>query len=137
MFQADDPPWANNGPTNIRADRFDPATDKRFRTVRTRKPLTNANDPDFWTDSEIEITADYKNSDMGLIPHPFIGNDLTGKTIVMVDPRMKLVERLHEMQAAGESPVELFHNDNIRVGNTDIPAVTRPDGVMVVNANLV
>jgi len=30
---------------------------------------------------EIEITHAFKNSDMGLIPHPFQGNDLTGKTV--------------------------------------------------------
>ena len=136
MYQAADPPWANNGPTNIRPQRIDPKTGKGFRTIRTRKPLGNMNDPDFWTDTEIEITADYKNSDMGLIPHPFIGNDLTGKTIVMIDPRMKLIERLHEMIEAGESPLELFHNDDIRIGNTDIPAVIRPSGVLIVTGTL-
>ena len=135
MYQAADPPWANNGPTNIRPQRVD-KNGKAFKTIRTRKPLANADDLDIWTDTEIEITPDYKNSDMGLIPHPFIGNDLTGKTVVMVDPRMKLVERLDEMIEAGESPLELFHNEDVRVGNTDILAVTRPSGVMVVNATL-
>ena len=136
MYQAADPPWANNGPTNIRPQRIDPETGRAFRTIKTRKPLTNVNDPDFWSDTEIEITADYKNSDMGLIPHPFQGNDLTGKTIVMIDPRMRLVERLHEMQEVGESPLDLFHDGDINIGNNDIPAVVRPAGVLVVNGTL-
>lgn len=142
-WTAPDPPWANNGPTIIRADFMD-KEGKAFRFARPLiskaallNPLTRDaelaklnNEPQL-----VEITQALKQADMPLIPHPFQGNDLTGKTVVLLDPVSTLVERLlrlHESFASSSESVGLLlHEDHLRVGN--VPLVrARPPGVMCV-----
>jgi len=49
-----------------------------------------------YTDEKIIVPIDqsFKNKDMSSIPHPFIGADLTGKTIVVLNPQSKLVKKI-------------------------------------------
>ena len=135
-YHAPDPPWANNGPTDIRPDRIDLKTGKQFKNVKNIKTdkllLMN---PDFIMEEEIEITADFKNSDMNLIPHPFQGNDLTGKTVVLLDPMSAVVERLEDIKNAGGDPSEILFGNFLNIGKTELNR-GRPPGVKSVSIQM-
>ena len=47
--------------------------------------------------SYVEITQAVKNADMIDIPHHAIGNDLTGKSIVVIDPLNPLMAKLADI----------------------------------------
>ncbi len=135
-YHAPDPPWANNGPTNIRPDRIDVVTGKMYKMVKViREDKTLLMNPDFIAETEIEITATFKNSDMGLIPHPFQGNDLTGKSIILFDPMSKVVEKLEELKNAGGDPSEIIYGNFLTIDNTELGR-GRPPGVMSVSVNM-
>lgn len=135
-YHAPDPPWANNGPTNIRPDRIDSVTGKMYRTIKTLgSDLTLMMKPDFIRETEVEITAAFKNSDMGLIPHPFLGNDLTGKTIVLFDPMSPIVERLEDIKNADGDPSEIISGGYLKISNEELNRA-RPPGVMSVSVSM-
>lgn len=135
LYHAPDPPWANNGPTDIRPDRTDPITGKQFKTILTvagqGNPALLLSDP-LVQGQEIEITHAFKNSDMALIPHPFIGNDLTGKTVVLLDPMSAIVERLENLKNAGGDPGEIIYGNYLKIGKTELNRA-RPPGVISVS----
>lgn len=80
----------------------------------------------------IEITQAIKHADMALIPHPFIGNDLTGKTVVLLDPVNDSMHRMKERQLyEGVSLSELLHDGAVTVGNEALNR-SGPAGVQVV-----
>jgi len=117
-YTADVPPWAYNGPTRVTADRIT-QDGRKFQRRRIIDPKTG----DLIRD-EIEITDDIKNADMGLIPHPFAGNDLTGKTVVLLDPveTLDLLD-LHEM---GECVSDLLYSRHLMVDNQRISRAAPP-----------
>jgi len=82
---------------------------------------------------EEEITQNIKNADMPLIPHPFDGNDLNGKTVVMLDPISDLTWQLAEMCDCHDqfNLNELLHNGRIVIDNTPISRAG-PPGVPIV-----
>ncbi len=150
MYHAPEPPWANNGPTKIRPDRIDPITKKKFIKQYENKPtleetknapllldrLVNggllAKDEKFdW----VEINHSIKNADMNLIPHPFMNNDLTGKTVVLVDPLSDFVRQLGQMQADGENTLQLFHGNYVDLDNQELSRGA-PAGVSCFKAKL-
>ena len=135
MYHAADPPWANNGPTNIRPDRVDPVTGKKYKTILTvagrASPANLMTDP-LVEGHEIEVDAAFKNSDMNLIPHPFQGNDMTGKTVVLIDPMSAIVERLENLKNAGGDVSEFFSGGYVKIGNTELNR-GRPADVMSVS----
>lgn len=102
MYSAPEAPWHNNGPTSIRPDIY--AEDgRRFKRVRKElSPEILLQNPRLETHRMQEITQAIKQADMPLIPHPFMGNDLTGLTVVLIDPVSD-----HTWRAA-----ELFGDDN-------------------------
>lgn len=149
-YCAPDAPWHYNGPTIIRADRYD-SNGKSYKRV----PLDVAEELDgkiistpmrikqiektFNIESvlhtkyeEIEITQKYKNKDMQLIPHPFSG-DLTGKTIIMIDPVSKLAEQLQSLRQQGGDVIELLNDGRVMLENTPLQR-NGPPGVMIVSA---
>jgi hypothetical protein len=136
VYVAPDPPWANNGPTDIRPTHLRDGRPVQRRPVRPPRPArANRAALEAWLEAvcrcpaeEIEVTAAFKNSDMGLIPHPFLGNDLAGRSVVLLDPVAPLTARLAALHEAGESVNALLHEDWLRVDNT---ALTRacPPGV--------
>jgi hypothetical protein len=72
-----------------------------------------------------------KNADVLLVPHPFAGNDLSGLTVVLLDPASQFVEQLRALNREGESVSRLLHNESIVVDN--VPLARRmPPGVMAV-----
>jgi hypothetical protein len=78
---------------------------------------------------EIEVTQDIKQADMPLIPHPFTGNNLAGKTVVMLDPVSPLMEQLLEAHDQGDDIAGMISNGYLSVGNTELGRA-RPPGVM-------
>lgn len=47
--------------------------------------------------NEVEITQAYKERNMPFVPHPFVGNDLNGLTIVELELADALAARLVEL----------------------------------------
>jgi len=141
-YAAADPPWANNGPTDIRADFID-AAGSAFKLARPAVNVAKLSDP-VTREAElakldaapqlVEITQAVKQADMPLIPHPFMGNPLTGMTVVLLDPVAPLNERLLRLLESGESVAALLHGDYLRIGNTPLPR-SGPPGVIAVSAN--
>jgi hypothetical protein len=140
-YTAEDPPWANNGPTDIR-----PTFRLNGKGWKVRRPKPNLaalgnpaqrqaelirlaarriappdagklarNDPLEVARLKsagfeiVEVTQAIKNADMPLIPHPFLGNDMTGKTVVLLDPMSSIVERMLDIVASGERVSEILH----------------------------
>lgn len=116
-----DPPWANNGPTNIRATHR--RDGKSYRAVRRMPPrpaearlmpqwaaecAALAADPK--AVDIIEITQAVKQADMPLIPHPFDGNNLTGERIVMVDPCSPILAQCAILREQGIDLAEMLHS---------------------------
>ena len=146
-YAAPEAPWHHNGPTIIRPDRY--SLGRGYRSVRqifaehgsikaallaglTRAQIMDriATDPVV----DVEITQAIKNADMPLIPHPFIGNNLTGKTVVMIDPVAPLMQRALRIQESGENLSELIRAW-LNIGNTALSRIT-PPGVIAVSASL-
>jgi hypothetical protein len=139
-WTAEDPPWANNGPTDIHVDYFD-EQGRGWQRRKRRPNMAALKNPEL-RDEElarlvpepdlIEVTQAVKHADMPLIPHPFVfGNDLTGKTVVLLDPVGQVTERLRRIHRGGESAADLLHDGYITVGNSPI-ARAGPPGVMPV-----
>jgi len=132
-YHAPDPPWANNGPTNIRPDRIDSKTGKQYKTLATLNPdLKRIMDADFLQETEVEITTEFKNSDMSLIPHPFGLGKTDKKSIVLLDPMSTVVERLETIKNAGGDAAEIIYGNYLNIGNSELGR-GRPDGVMSVS----
>ena len=135
-YHAPDPVWANNGPTCIRPEYKHHG--KGYRIIQTIDKSKSFEDSSRYSSIEQEITNDFKNSDMVLIPHPFQGNDLTGKSVVLIDPCDSIVRQAELMKESGELALEeLFHNDYVRFSNEHIEGRCTPcnhgtDEVMVV-----
>lgn len=146
-YVAPDPCWAYNGPTDIRPDYIDPVTGKKYK-VRKDESTLPANlknkkskdlgkaDRDEYLDLRkslptvlVEIDQALKQSDMPLIPHPFIANDLTGKTVIMLEPVGNMIERLAMMHDDGESVAEVLHGDYLQIDNLPLIGVSAPPGV--------
>jgi len=133
-YHAPDPPWANNGPTCIHSEWIDLKTGKEYRKHCIIDESKAFEDPDRRIIKTIEITSDFKNSDMAIIPHSFLGNDMQDKSIVLIDPNDRIVEIAEQMKEDGELALEeLFHNDYIRFGNEHMQGRKTPhNSVMVV-----
>ncbi|MCK5640726.1 MAG: hypothetical protein KAJ19_08010 [Gammaproteobacteria bacterium] len=111
-----DPPWAYHGPTNIQAKYYgkdgvgrrmerqyvtegiNPITIMQGTDQAAKEEMLHrlTNDPFV----ELKIDHTWKNKDMSLYPHPFMGNDLTGNTIIMLDPVSKITEELAAISCA-------------------------------------
>lgn len=131
-YHAADPPWANNGPTCIRPEWV--SKGKKYRNRCVVDLAKGFEDPERYSLRKQEITMAFKNSDMALLPHPFQGNDLTGKTIVLIDPCDPIVLRAEEMKNAGENAAnELFFKKYVTIGNEHLSGRKTPSSeVMVV-----
>jgi len=144
VYQATEAPWHYNGPTDIRGKLA--ADGKKYRTRRDMSghPLSLAqarlnigtlraynsafhNAPSM----QEEITQNIKNADMNLIPHPFMANDLTGKTVVMLDPVSDLNFELDELSQHAEFNInELLHDGYLKVDNVGLSR-SGPAGILI------
>ena len=99
-YFADVPPWAYNGPTDIRACKKCPKTGKKYRNTVKNRTLEEILDG-VPAECELqEITQEIKNADMDLIPSPF-RTRMDGLTSVLVDPMDQRIANLIEHQNAG------------------------------------
>ena len=114
------PPWAYNGPTDIRADRVDKQK-RKFKRIRTVDEDTGE-----VSIVETEISMEMKNRDMILLPHPFATMD-AGDKVILLDAPDTLY--LRELKDAGESINDLLHDDYLRLDNGPINRFT-PEGVI-------
>jgi hypothetical protein len=99
-YAADVPPWAYNGPTDIRCTHKSTITGKKFRTAMKKRSLEEIMDGASIQYQLEEITQDIKNADMGLIPHPF-GDVQSGEKVVLIDPMDDRIQKMIEYQNAG------------------------------------
>ena len=149
-----DPPWAYHGSHSITPDRIDKVTGKKYKTIpeymrdniNIESMLRSGNQAQReqaidtlrnGAVTEIELDDAYKNQDMNQVPHPF-KNDLTGHTVVMIDPVSDLTLDLYEthkhLATADDSISRLLADDYLRLDNTPIVRQA-PSGIMVVGAN--
>lgn len=146
---APDPPWAYHGPTDITPQHW--RDGKPYRFVRTVNgvplpiALQNPGNRRAWLNSaldvreeEIEITQDYKDSDMSMIPHPFLGVDLTGLHVVMLEPGTALMARLAEWCDLGEAREvrKLISGGHLAFDNVPLDLQRKPPGVDVIRVRL-
>lgn len=143
-YAAPDPPWAYNGPTDIAPhlhvngqamrrvmlpERFAgrDLAEQRAAAIQRAHQVLRIDPSDRLIETLIPVDADWKNADMGLIPHPFSAFPAQ-LTPVLLDTQSPVVARVAELHAAGESPCELLHNWLV-VDNT--PTNSRaPQGVL-------
>lgn len=145
-WMAHDPPWGNNGPTDIRCDRY--AHDgSGIQIVRqiiaehgsirgalqrglTLEQVTDRVAMDPWT--AIEVTQAMKQADMPLFPHPFVKPVDPANAIVLLDPMdARVVGRLRELHDAESALVAgMLHRGDIRIDNTALKR-SGPPGVQV------
>lgn len=144
------PPWAYNGPTNIKPNRYsrdgkaykkvfvpdfiatdDEADMKRKLIAYRRKPLFERIN-DIGQRVEIEVDQLWKNADMDLIPNPMPTLPQNSQ-LLMLDPSNDMLIKLADLLRDGENVASLFHERHIVVDNVPI-ARKAPPGVMAVSA---
>ncbi len=130
-YSADVPPWAYNGPTDIRAVRRDPLTGEKMRRVMKRRSLEEIMDGAAVEFKFEKITQAIKNADMDLIPHPF-GAVPPGHTVVLLDPMDDRLPGLIEYQNAGggEDIINAIRSGKIYADNEALQGRRGPAGVM-------
>ena len=135
-YVAPDPPWANNGPTDIRADYYLAGRAyRRTRVVAAARALLRGTPAERATflaalrDAQIvdiEICQARKQADMPLIPHPFLGALTNVAQVVLLDPVGARAEQLLALHEQSESLSELLHAGYIKVNNTPLTAAAPP-----------
>jgi len=139
-YSAGAPPWAYNGPTDIRPDEVITKNKKvrKYKNVLVSKPAPpwEGGDIDLWEKGPVykkrEIDHDLKNADMALIPHPF-GPLRPGERVVMVDPCGKLADTASPIEESGEALSGAIAKGFVTLG--DELDCNKPDGVIVVSAD--
>jgi hypothetical protein len=133
-YVAPEPPWAYNGPTDIRADyyRDGKGFQKPRLTQQQKLDLRDETKRDALLEAlasaeDVEITHAVKNADMGLIPHPFLFNNLAGTSVVLLDPVGAFCERLRILHRHGEHIPSLLNA--VAIDNTPLSCNT-PTGVI-------
>ena len=147
-----DPMWAYNGPTNIAAEWTQNGVGYRLEkrciveeyqgkiniATALRDPARRQQMLDYISGAGCErvplaITHAIKNRDMNRFPHPFVGQDLTGKTVVMLDPVSNLAHQLLEVHEQGEVNIrdEFLLAGALKIDNTPLSR-SGPNGVMQV-----
>lgn len=137
-YVADTPPWFYNGrPENtFDAKRYKKKKNKQNyfydrplpfpdKSVDFNAYLEHLSNPQY---EEIEITPAVKNLDMDIIPHPFIGNDLTGQSVVLLDPIGSMTEKMRDLHDMGEDVGDLLYGRYLLIDNEEVDAIS-PVGI--------
>lgn len=141
-----DPSWAYNGPTDVVPTRYG-RDGKVYKKIKDRSglPFPNLNAALAAGGAarneyraalkeiplvEVELTQAMKNADMNIVPHPFVGNKMAGKTVVMFDPVSPVVQELYELQEEGEDISQIIHGGYLSVGNSNLNR-QGPAGLMI------
>lgn len=153
LYDADDPPWAYNGPTTTnplgrllhlaqRSEKLKDVLRVSSRREAYFTALAEAHSMLLSPDPEVQarvraildtpITQDEKHADMPLIPHPWVGMDLAGKSVVLIDPTGPICEKLWLAKTyGGDDLVEIFFKGHLDIDSTPC-GVNSPPGVMAV-----
>lgn len=140
-YVAPDAPWHNNGPTDISPDLF--KNGKPYKIIRNNNDdIKNIDNPSKRKDllgnikkkKVVLIDQKYKNRDIDIIPHPFTGNDLLNRKIVLLDPLSSSVKDLIQLHDDNISVGEILHNGYIKINKTGLD-VKSPKGVLTVKAS--
>jgi hypothetical protein len=135
-YVAEDPPWANNGPTDIRADYYRGGKAYARRRTIALPPAALRGTPAEriaylaaleaapWVD--YEITQEIKQADMALLPHPFLQCMQDVAAVVLLDPVGRMAEQLHRLHLQGETIARLLAEDYLQIDNTPLTAQTPP-----------
>lgn len=149
-YDAKAAPWHYNGKTNIQTAKIINGVKYRMRRDMSGLPFilkeviddpTRLNEYILAFNSAPivyeEITNELKQKDMKDIPHPFLGNDLTGRTIVLLDPACDLMHRLNELCECHDefSLCELLYGGYLNISNTELDVRT-PRGVKTVKFSM-
>lgn len=147
-----DPTWAYHGPTKIIPQRKD-EFGKQYCKVQTYDGKTFSEmkkDPVLLRAvlsseilpvvTEIELTMEYKDSDMDVAPHPWIYNEapfFAGKTIVLLEPGTTIMEKLNGIleDSHSEEVLKLISEGYVSIGNEFLDVAKRPSGVQIVQAS--
>ncbi|MBI1397077.1 MAG: hypothetical protein GC151_13960 [Betaproteobacteria bacterium] len=140
-WAAEDPPWANNGPTCIRADVMLGSRKFRYARPNGRELVDRLRAGRITADAMakalcappdlIEITQDVKQADMAAIPHPFVAHDGAARRVVMLDPIGASAEQLQALQRDGAWVADLLMSGDIVLDSEPLTAKA-PPGVMPV-----
>jgi len=160
-YIAPEAPWHNNGPTSIRPDTY--LDGIGFRKVREIAPnLMSAkievdsvygamNSGDVITDDDRrvlrdfyvamkeqpvvfeEITQDIKQADMSVVPHPFTNIDLTGRSVVMLDPLSNITLDLFGLAKESDKfeLTKIIRGDFFDINTTPLARSGPPDVVQL------
>jgi hypothetical protein len=138
VYSAEVPPWAYNGPTDIRPDRTENENGviKKYKNIATLPlPPWQGGDLDVFnagpTWVEVEIDDSIKNADINLIPQPF-GNLQNGERVVIIDPCDDINLTLNGLDQVGESAADVISKGYLVLG--DEVTVNAPPGVTAVAA---
>lgn len=118
-YAADTPPWAYNGPTDIRCSHKCKVSGKKFRRVLKKRTFEQVMDGAPVEYKLEEITQYLKNQDMGLIPHPF-GYVPEGHTVVLIDPMDDKIKRMMDYQNSGGDLQEELYSGKIVIDNSKL-----------------
>lgn len=142
---APDPIWAYHGPTDITPE-FS-RNGKFYRVVRMADgvPLVKAiknpiilarmmSGEAILTESEVEITLAYKDSDMAVVPHPF-GN-MAGVTIALLEPGTTMMQRFAEFCDCGAAREvrKIIESGKLIIDSTPLAVADMPSGVAALRA---
>lgn len=144
-YGAPEAPWHYNGPTNIAATAY--RNGKAYKMMKpsclekcpnARKELeAYLNRIQAEKEEEIEITQEFKNRDMAVIPHAFLEFNPRKYVVAMLDPVSPVMERLAILNSldAPEAAVDLLMKGKLKFGN-DILNRHGPTGVPIVGVTL-
>lgn len=154
---AEDPPWANNGPTIINPRgrmqqlararlpfgwgeaKASPTKLAQYNAEMTklrRFMADKANAPIIAAEMARKFTQAEKNADMPLIPHPFPGFDPAKHVVVVINPTDDdFCGNMHCRHTfLGDSVAEALHDDYLILDNSPMPGLATPANVMAVRA---
>lgn len=137
---AEDPVWVHNGPTKCTPEAYDENGNGLISVIDTSRIPVNLNPVEALLAKKeapkqlVRITQERKHADMNLVPHPFQCNDLTGKTVVLLDPVSTVIQELMELSSVGENINDIIHNNYLRIGNTPLNR-HGPSGLLIPEVN--
>lgn len=135
---AEDAPWYYNGPNRIDPRKVKTIKGYKYATKQKKANKDKKNMDAYWDSIENPVFEDFlidnkiKNQDMNIIPHPFMGRDLTGKSVVLLDPTSALNDALcciHE-DPSDDSVADMVMTGDIIIDRNPID-YTSPNGVIV------
>jgi len=148
-----DPPWAHHGPTNITPSEWI-MVNRVLTPYRRRKLIDGVPIEAAFKDSVIrrrieqdtatrgedlvELTPEYKDSDIAVVPHPYLGNPFApGDVMLLLEPGTRMMQLFADMCDVGQAreAYDIVKNGQLVIDNTDLRVPGAPPGVQTVRAS--